>query len=175
MRTSRIVVCVVLVCVAACALAQQPSAVGTWKLNLSKSDFGKQPAPKSATIVITDDKDNSLKWTYKYVAADGKVTNDSFAGAFDGKPYPVKGDPMFATGAFTRKGSDISIAWKMKDGSTETETSTMSGDTMTNKTSGKSGATTQVWERVKTASAMAAKAGQKKSPVTPAAKKSVSK
>jgi hypothetical protein len=38
------------------ATAQEsPSSVGTWTLNLAKSDFGKQPAPKSATLELLHD------------------------------------------------------------------------------------------------------------------------
>ena len=32
---------------AVCAFAQKPNFSGTWKLNVSKSDFGRLPAPES--------------------------------------------------------------------------------------------------------------------------------
>jgi hypothetical protein len=139
------------------AMAQDKSVVGTWKLDVKKSSFGKGPAPKSGRLVITDDKDTSLKWKYTEVGADGKAETMSYAGAFDGKQHPVTGAPtMYKSAAFTRTPSgEIDITWTKADGSTETETSTVEGNTMTNK----NGDVTEVLERAPAG----AKAGTAKS------------
>lgn len=151
-----------LVCLAAPLFAQGPSAVGTWKLNLKKSTFGKMPAPKSETLTITQDDDKGIKWHTKRVGADGKVISESFAGAYDGKAQPVKGSDQLATAAFSKAADGIHIAWKMKDGTTMNSVSTMDGNTLTDK----SPDVTWVWERA-AASASGAKPAEKK----PAAKK----
>lgn len=134
------------------------STVGTWKLNLAKSNFGKVRKPKAATLFIADDRDRSLKFTYVEVASDGKVFKMSYAGAYDGKQYPVRGsDPTGAggwklkSGAFTRRDSTEHVTWMMKDGSTSTETSTCTGDTIVDSVNEQDGSTiTVVYERAKT-------------------------
>src|SRR4051812_22120070 len=104
-------------CLAAAAFAADDSAVGTWKLNVQKSQFGKMPAPKSATLKIFVDTPQMLKWSYTMVGADGKAVTESYAGAPDGKQHPVTGSPQTKSGAFTRKGDAVEVAWVMKDGS----------------------------------------------------------
>src|SRR3954454_1335292 len=170
MRRS-IAVLFVIALAASVALAQaNNSAVGTYKLNVKKSEFGKMPAPKSEKLVILDDKDSSLKWRASGVGPDGKPFNESFSGAFDGKPYPVKGGGEFVTGAFTRGADGVKIEWKMKDGSTATETSTMQGDSMTNKMTVAGETSTLVFDKVKTAAGAKGEGGDKPA-AKPAAKK----
>jgi hypothetical protein len=133
---------------ASAAIAQEsPSMVGTWTLNVAKSDFGKQPPLKSATIQLMDDKDNSLKWTYTETTADGKTSTAHYSGAFDGKPHPITGDQRMKSAAFTRKGDTAEITWTMADGTTMHETTTIKGDVMTNKAMTKDGTVTTVYER----------------------------
>ena len=83
---------------------------GTWKLDNSKSDFGKLAAPKSETIWILSAKANSEKWKLTLVDADGKTVTESYSGAADDKFYAMPGDPEGATFAFTKSGG-----WQIKD------------------------------------------------------------
>src|SRR5262245_13286283 len=62
--------------------------VGTWKLSLSKSKFGPDPAPKSATLQVEEDGD-TLRVRFALIDSEGKPTNASYSVKRDGKEYPV--------------------------------------------------------------------------------------
>ncbi len=76
--------------------AQNPS-LGTWKLNEAKS---KIPAgsPKNSTVTYEAAGD-SIKGTIDGVDGQGKPTHTEWTGKFDGKDYPVTGDPTSDTRA----------------------------------------------------------------------------
>jgi hypothetical protein len=76
--------------------AQNPS-LGTWKLNEAKS---KIPAgsPKNSTVTYEAAGD-SIKGTIDGVDGQGKPTHTEWKGKFDGKDYPVTGDPTSDTRA----------------------------------------------------------------------------
>src|SRR5712692_3486247 len=65
--------------------------MGTWKLNEAKSKFA-PGAAKNNTVVYEAAGDN-VKITVDGVDADGKPTHNEWTGKFDGKDYPVTGDP----------------------------------------------------------------------------------
>jgi hypothetical protein len=71
-------------------LAADPQ-MGTWKLNEAKSKFNPEAA-KITTSVYTPAGDN-VKITVDGVAKDGRPVHDEWTGKFDGKDYPVTGDP----------------------------------------------------------------------------------
>ena len=79
-------------CLAGTALgfAQSPQ-MGTWKLDEAKS---KIPAglPKNSTVTYAADGDN-IKVTTDGTGSDGKPTHTEWTGKFDGKEYPLTGDP----------------------------------------------------------------------------------
>ncbi len=139
----------------AAAKAQQGPAVGTWKLNVQKSDFGSMPAPKSARIVITSDTRQLLKYTVTEVGPDGKVKTESFSGAMDGKPYPVKGEPGVTMAYTPRENGIVEIAGQSPHGAFK-ETGIMADDhntlTIKGEASGPQGTATwtEVYERVGT-------------------------
>lgn len=64
--------------------------VGTWKLNLAKSNFAGMPAPKSETRII-EAQGNGEKITFNGIAADGSPIAFSITANLDGKPAPVVG------------------------------------------------------------------------------------
>jgi hypothetical protein len=64
---------------------------GTWKLNEAKSKVS-AGAPKNTMVVIAAAGD-SMKVTVDGVGADGKPAHNEWAGKFDGKDYPITGDP----------------------------------------------------------------------------------
>ena len=71
-------------------LADNPH-MGTWKLNEAKSKFGKG-ATKNNTVVYEAAGD-SIKVTVDGVDGDGNAIHSEWTGKFDGKFYPLTGDP----------------------------------------------------------------------------------
>jgi len=87
----RTIVMAVLVCLVAGAVcfAEDPN-MGTWKLNEAKSKLA--GAAKNTTVVYEMAGDK-VKVTVDGVDADGKPTHNEWTGMFDGKDYPLTGDP----------------------------------------------------------------------------------
>lgn len=133
------------------------SFVGTWKLNLVKSAWGKIPAPKEDTLVVTQDDATGLRWTASGVSAGGDSFRFSFDGAADGKDYPMKSPNNEAvigfTRAYTRSGRTLHAVDKKNGSVIQTSTTTVSddGQTMTIKfvRSGPDMTWTEVLDRVK--------------------------
>jgi hypothetical protein len=65
--------------------------MGTWKLNETKSTFAPR-ATKNHTVLYEAAGDN-VKITVDGTDKDGKSTHNEWTGKFDGKEYPVTGDP----------------------------------------------------------------------------------
>jgi hypothetical protein len=88
-RTTVLTLVMLFIGLAMCS-AQNPS-LGTWKLNEAKS---KIPAgfPKNLTVKYEAAGD-SIKATVDGVDGKGKPTHTEWTGKFDGKDYPVTGDP----------------------------------------------------------------------------------
>ena len=83
----------VLVVVCSTLLAQAPSPLfGAWKLDPAKSTFSPGPAPKSQSAKL-DAMDGGMRTVADRVEADGSLTHFEWTVKFDGKDYPVKGDP----------------------------------------------------------------------------------
>ena len=74
----------------ALSFAQSPQ-MGTWKLDEAKS---KIPAGmvKNSTVIYAADGDN-VKVTTDGTGSDGKPMHTEWTGKFDGKEYPLTGDP----------------------------------------------------------------------------------
>jgi hypothetical protein len=70
--------------------AQNPN-IGTWKLNEAKSKLT-PGLPKNLTVTYEAAGD-SIKATVDGVDGQGKPTHNEWTGKFDGKDYPVTGDP----------------------------------------------------------------------------------
>ena len=76
--------------------AQNPS-LGTWKLNEAKS---KIPAGSAKNLTVTyEAAGDNIKGTIDGVDGQGKPTHTEWTGKFDGKDYPVSGDPTSDTRA----------------------------------------------------------------------------
>jgi hypothetical protein len=73
------------------AFAADNVNMGTWKLNESKSKIA-AGMPKNTTVTYAAEGDN-VKVTTDGTDADGKPTHTEWTGKFDGKDYPVTGDP----------------------------------------------------------------------------------
>jgi hypothetical protein len=86
-------------CFAGTAFAQNAN-MGTWKLNEAKS---KVPAGymKNTTVVYVMDGDN-IKVTTDGTDAKGNPMHTAWAGKFDGKDYPLTGDPTADSRTYTQ-------------------------------------------------------------------------
>jgi hypothetical protein len=68
--------------------------MGTWKLNEAKSKFA-AGAQKNHTVVYSAAPNDMIKVTVDGTDKDGKAQHNEWVGKFDGKDYPVTGDPNF--------------------------------------------------------------------------------
>ena len=74
--------------------------MGTWKLNESKSMIS-AGLPKNTTVVYTAMGDQ-VKVTTDGTTAQGKPYQTEWTGQFDGKDYPLMGDPSANTRSYTK-------------------------------------------------------------------------
>jgi hypothetical protein len=88
--------------------------LGTWKLNETKSKINPGSA-KNITVVYAAMGD-SVKVTVDGVDADGKPARNEWTGKFDGKDYPVTGDPANDTRAYRRVNDHTLALTDKKDG-----------------------------------------------------------
>lgn len=65
--------------------------MGTWKLNEAKSKLS--PGGGKNNAVVYEAAGDNVKITVDGVDASGKPTHHEWTGKFDGKDYPVTGDP----------------------------------------------------------------------------------
>ena len=88
-------------CISAVALgfAADPE-MGTWKLDEAKSKIA-PGMPKNHTVVYEAAGDN-VKITVDGTDKDGKATHNEWTGKFDGKDYPVTGDPNSDMRSYTK-------------------------------------------------------------------------
>jgi hypothetical protein len=100
MKAGMIAVTLVLCFAGAVVCLAQEWNMGTWKLNEDKSKFS-AGAPKS-TMVVYEAAGDSVKVTIDGTSGDGKPTHTEWTGKFDGKDYPVTGDPNSGTRSYTK-------------------------------------------------------------------------
>ena len=75
------------------ALYAADNQVGTWKLNLAKSKYDPASlAPKSTTAKLEAVADG-IKATVDTVNSENKQIHYEFTAKYDGKDYPITGDP----------------------------------------------------------------------------------
>jgi len=95
---------------------------GTWKLNEAKSKLSPNTA-KNSTVVYEDAGD-SVKVTIDGTDAAGKPTHNEWTGKFDGKDYPVTGDPASDTRAL-KTITDHKLSFTVKKGDKVTQSGTI--------------------------------------------------
>jgi hypothetical protein len=91
MKTKTIVMTLSLVLAAAAVCLAQGVQIGTWKLNEAKSKMA--PSATKNHTVVYEAAGDSVKITVDGTNKDGKATHNEWTGKFDGKDYPVTGDP----------------------------------------------------------------------------------
>jgi hypothetical protein len=112
--------------VAALSLAADPN-MGTWKLNEEKSHFA-AGATKNR-LVSYHMAGDMVMVTVDGVDKDGKLTHNEWTGKFDGKDYPVKGDPTSDTRSYTKvNATTLSLTVKKDGKATVTGTIMLSAD-----------------------------------------------
>jgi hypothetical protein len=84
---------------AACLAADSPQ-LGNWKLNEAKSKLDPS-GPKNNTVVYAAAGDK-VKITVDGVDAKGKAIQSEWTGTYDGKDYPVTGNPGEETRAYKK-------------------------------------------------------------------------
>lgn len=89
--------------------------VGTWKFNAAKSKFDPGPAYKSRTVKI-DAVGEGVKVAVDGVSGDGKPHSYSYTVNYDGKDYPVTGNPLADTIAYKKVDDNTTEATTKKGG-----------------------------------------------------------
>ncbi len=88
--------------------------IGTWKLNEAKSKIG-AGALKLTTVVYETAGDN-VKVTVDGIDGDGKPLRNEWTGKFDGKEYPVTGDPNTDTRSYKKANDNTLVFTNKKSG-----------------------------------------------------------
>ena len=88
--------------------------MGTWKLNEAKSKFA--PGSTKNHTVVYEAAGDSVKITGDGTDKDGDPTHNEWTGKFDGKDYPVTGDPMADTRSYRRVDAHTLELTVKKDG-----------------------------------------------------------
>ena len=97
MKTRSIGLTLVMLFVSLAMCSAQNPNLGTWKLNEAKS---KIPTGSAKNITVTyEAAGDSIKGTIDGIDGQGKPTHTEWTGKFDGKDYPVTGDPTQDTRA----------------------------------------------------------------------------
>ncbi len=91
MKAKTILLTLALYFVAATVGLASDGQTGTWKLNEAKSKL--DPGVAKNITVVVEAAGDALKVTVEGVDRDGKPTHNEWTGKFDGKDYPVTGDP----------------------------------------------------------------------------------
>ncbi len=111
---------------------------GTWELNVAKSLFGPGPGPQSQTRTYQSDG-KTVKHVSKGVNAEGKPTHVEYTASYDGKDYPMTGNPVADTISLKRI-DDVTVEATLKKAgkvvSTTTRVISKDGKEMTFTTNG---------------------------------------
>jgi hypothetical protein len=97
------------------AFAQNGPPIGTWKLNLQRSQYIAGPAPRSSTLNIAQDG-QIVRDTVQFVDAAGNVTTRVVMHVYDGQPHPATGFPDFDATVLTQVDRNTLIFNRLKAG-----------------------------------------------------------
>ena len=109
-------------CLVALGVCFASPQMGTWKLNEAKSKLN-PAAPKNHTVVYAAAGYN-VKVTVDGTDSSGKPTHNEWTGKFDGKDYPVTGDPTSDMRSY-KQVDDHTLAITIKKGGKVTGTGTI--------------------------------------------------
>ena len=114
MKPKTIVLSLMLCLVAASMAVAQDVNMGTWKLNEEKSKIA-AGAPKNHTVTYEVAGD-SIKVVVDGTDAAGAATHNEWTGKFDGKEYPVTGDPASDMRSYRKIGARTMALTIKKEG-----------------------------------------------------------
>ncbi|HZW94795.1 MAG TPA: hypothetical protein VFF64_17740 [Candidatus Eremiobacteraceae bacterium] len=114
MRARKTVLTVLTLFVGLTMCAAQNPHLGTWKLNEAKSKI--TPGTQKNLTVAYEAAGDNIKATLDGVDAQGKPTHNEWTGKFDGKDYPVTGDPTSDMRSYKRIDDRTLEATAKKDG-----------------------------------------------------------
>jgi hypothetical protein len=117
MKTRTVVLTLALCFVGVAMCFADDANMGTWKLNEAKSKLG-PGSPKNNTVVYEAAGDK-VKVTIDGTDKDGTPTHNEWTGKFDGKDYPVTGDPNSDARSIT-KIDDHTLGFNVTKGGTVT-------------------------------------------------------
>ena len=113
MKTRTILFTLLLCFVGAAVCFAADAFMGTWKLNEAKSKIA-AGSPKNTAVVYEAAGDN-VKVTVDGTDGDGKPLHNEWTGKYDGKDYPVTGDPNTDTRSY-KKVNDHTLEFTNKKG-----------------------------------------------------------
>jgi hypothetical protein len=122
---------------AAAACFAADAQMGTWRLNEAKSKFA-PGRPKNTMVVYKNATGGKVKITADGIDTKGKATHSEWTGKFDGREYPVTGDPNADTRSYikvddrttnftAKKGGKVTVTGRVvvaADGKSRTVTTT---------------------------------------------------
>jgi len=110
----KLILATLIVCMAGAAVLAADAFTGTWKLNEAKSKMG--AGVNKYNTVTYEMAGDSVKITLDGVGADGKPVHDEWTGKYDGKDYPVTGNPMTDMRAYKKINDHTLEVTGKKDG-----------------------------------------------------------
>jgi len=119
MKARTMVVTLALCFVGVAVCLAEDANMGTWKLNEAKSKLA--PGATKNTTVMYEAAGDDVKITVEGTDSEGKPTHNEWTGKFDGKDYPVTGDPNSDARAYT-KVDDHTLEFTVKKGDKVTTT-----------------------------------------------------
>jgi len=105
-------------------LAQGNSSVGSWELNVAKSKFSADPAPKSVSLKI-EVAGMAATTTVDAVAADGATQHWTYTAAYDGVDVPVTGINQYGDMASRKRISETTTETTFKKAGKTTSVNTI--------------------------------------------------
>jgi hypothetical protein len=113
MKTRTILLTLLLCFVGATMCFAADVFIGTWKLNEAKSKIA--AGSLKNTTVVYEAAGDSVKVTTDGTDGEGKPSHSEWTGKFDGKDYPVTGDPSTDTRSY-KTVNDHTLAFTNKKG-----------------------------------------------------------
>jgi len=111
MKAKTMVLSLVVCFVAAAVCFASAIHMGTWKLNEAKSKIA--PGVQKNHTVVYEAAGDNVKVTVDGIDRDGKPAHNEWTGKFDGKDYPVTGDPVSDMRSYKRV-NDRTLALTIK-------------------------------------------------------------
>lgn len=119
MKTKTVLLTLALCLVGISVAVADDANMGSWKLNEAKSQF---PAGATKnTSVVYEAAGDDIKVTVDGTDKDGKAVHSEWTGKFDGKDYPVTGDPNLNARSYKRIDAHTLMLAGSKDGKVMSE------------------------------------------------------